>query len=77
MKRKQRLDTTARTGRWRSWLLAASLPLALALTACSSDAPKPGTVNAEDSSNAPYPNLATVPDKPPPVSPEEIRASTA
>ena len=77
MKRKQRLDAMAGTGRWRSWLLAASLPLALALAACSSDAPQPSTVAPQDTSNAPYPNLATVPDKPPPVSPEEIRANTA
>ena len=74
----RRLDGRAKARGWRRSLLAATLPLALALGACSSDEPpQPTTVATQDTSNQPYPNLATVPDKPPPVSPEEIRANTA
>jgi len=73
----RRLNGRAGTGGWRAGLLALGLPLALALGACSGDSPQPSTVTTQDTSSQPYPNLASVPDKPPPVSPEEIRASTA
>lgn len=40
------------------------------------DSPETESVQAEDTSGSDYPNLASVPNKPPAISPEEIRAST-
>ncbi len=39
--------------------------------------PNPAQVSTQDLKSQPYPNLSQVPDKPPPVTPEQIRASTA
>jgi len=39
--------------------------------------PNPAQVSSEDLEAQPYPNLAQVPDKPPSVTPEQIRESTA
>lgn len=39
--------------------------------------PNPAVVSSQDLDAQPYPNLSQVPDKPPPVTPEQIRASTA
>lgn len=61
---------------------AAAICLGVILTGCSTvdrvfgDSPQPATVETEDTSGADYPNLASVPNKPPAISPEEIRART-
>ncbi len=53
----------------------------VALVGCSTfednPSPNPSTVSSQDLEAQPYPNLSQVPDKPPPVTPEQIRASTA
>ncbi len=73
------------TGYWRGTLgrSRALLPILglVALVGCETfqenPSPNPSTVSAQDLESQPYPNLSQVPDKPPPVTPEQIRASTA
>lgn len=71
-----------RAGRKARWglqgiLLAGAMSLPLGACGLFESSPEPQTVQAEDTSQQPYPNLASVPDKPPPVSPEEIRRRVA
>ncbi|MEQ8653624.1 MAG: OmpA family protein [Kiloniellales bacterium] len=64
----------------RARFLAPVLGL-VALVGCETfeenPSPNPAVVSSQELDSQPYPNLAQVPDKPPPVTPEQIRASTA